>query len=148
MFSSEESIEPFWAEYSGEASGRDPLAIQNSSVVIYSKMIIGITNVTNRIRYNGFFCWIFDTIARNIDKPNSLTEQIRHSRRAELLLAFVMVKNFKEITGVSGSIFATNHIKQRIFLKNGADWEYKKEDGPGLYWKNKYGIFGQYFSGA
>ena len=62
MFSSEESIEPFWAEYSGEASGRDPLAIQNSSVVIYSKMIIGITNVTNRIRYNGFFCWIFDII--------------------------------------------------------------------------------------
>jgi len=37
-----ESVEPFWAEYSTEASGRDPLAIQNSSVVIYANMIVRI----------------------------------------------------------------------------------------------------------
>jgi hypothetical protein len=29
-----EKIQPFWAEYPTEASGRDPLAIQNSRVVI------------------------------------------------------------------------------------------------------------------
>jgi hypothetical protein len=50
----EEKTEPFWAEFSFTATGRDPLAFQNSSVVIYTKMVVGITNVTNRIRYNVF----------------------------------------------------------------------------------------------
>jgi predicted transcriptional regulator len=148
MYNVEEVIEPFWAEYSSEASGRDPLAIQNSSVVIYSKMIVGITNVTNRIRYNGFFCWIFDKIVKSIDKRNSLSEQIRYSRRAELLLAFIMVKKFQGVTGVSGSNYATNNMKSKIRLNEGSDWEYKTEVGSGLYWKFKAGIFGQYYSGV
>jgi DNA-binding PadR family transcriptional regulator len=147
-FSTEEKIEPFWAEFSSAASGRDPLAIQNSSVVIYTKMVVGITNVTNRIRYNGFFCWVFDTILQNIKKKNSLQEQIRYSRRAELLLAYLMVKNFPDVTGVSGSAYAVKNLKSKISLKNGADWESKTEDGPGLYWKFKLGVFGQYYSGV
>jgi len=147
-FTNEEKIEPFWAEFSSAASGRDPLAIQNSSVVIYTKMVVGITNVTNRIRYNGFFCWIFDTILQNIDKKNSLQEQIRYSRRAELLLAYLMVKNFEGITGVSGSAYAAKNLSPAICLKDGADWESKTADGPGLYWKFKLGVFGQYYSGV
>jgi hypothetical protein len=147
-FTTEEKIEPFWAEFSSAASGRDPLAIQNSSVVIYTKMVVGITNVTNRIRYNGFFCWVFDTILQNIKKKNSLQEQIRYSRRAELLLAYLMVKNFPDVTGVSGSAYAAKNLKSKISLKNGADWESKKKDGPGLYWKFKLGVFGQYYSGV
>jgi predicted transcriptional regulator len=147
-YTSDEKIEPFWAEFSSAASGRDPLAIQNSSVVIYTKMVVGITNVTNRIRYNGFFCWIFDTILQNIDKKNSLQEQIRYSRRAELLLAYMMVKNFEGITGVSGSAYAAKNINTLISLKNGADWESKTENEPGLYWKFKLGVFGQYYSGV
>lgn len=147
-YTTEEKIEPFWAEFSSAASGRDPLAIQNSSVVIYTKMVVGITNVTNRIRYNGFFCWIFDTILQNIEKKNSLQEQIRYSRRAELLLAYMMVKNYEGITGVSGSAYAAKNLDTVISLKNGADWESKTEDGPGLYWKFKLGVFGQYYSGV
>ena len=147
-YTSDEKIEPFWAEYASAASGRDPLGIQNSSVVIYTKMVVGITNVTNRIRYNGFFCWVFDTILKKIDKKNSLQEQIRYSRRAELLLAYIMVKNFEGITGVSGSAYAVNNLYNVISLKNGADWESKTEDGHGLYWKFKLGVFGQYYSGV
>ncbi len=146
VYTPEEKIEPFWAEFSSAASGRDPLAIQNSSVVIYTKMVVGITNVTNRIRYNGFFCWVFDTILQNIDKKNSLQEQIRYSRRAELLLAYMMVKNFPDVTGVSGSAYAGKYLDTVISLKKGADWESKTEDGPGLYWKFKLGVFGQYYS--
>src|SRR4030042_116140 len=146
-FTTEEIVEPFWGEFSSAASGRDPLAIQNSSVVIYTKMVVGITNVTNRIRYNGFFCWIFETILHNIVKKNSLQEQIRYSRRAELLLAYMMVKNFPDITGVSGSAYAANHIGDIINLKKGADWEYKKK-GEKVYWQNSQGIFGQYYSGV
>lgn len=147
-YSREEIIEPFWAEYTSEASGRDPLAIQNSSVVIYTKMIVGITNVTNRIRYNGFYCWLIEYIQQNIRKTNSYVEQIRYLRRAELLLAYMMVKVFPETTGVSGSSYAARYMKLKISLRNGADWEAKKEDGYDLYWKFKGGVFGQYYSGV
>ncbi len=147
-YSSEELIEPFWAEYSSAAGGRDPLAIQNSSVVIYTKMMVGITNVTNRIRYNGFYCWLIETILQNISKKNSVVEQIRYLRRAELLLAYMMVKEFPKTTGVSGSAYAAKNIKTKINLRNGADWEAKKEDGHNLYWKFKGGVFGQYYSGV
>ena len=148
MYSVDEITEPFWAEYSSEASGRDPLAIQNSSVVIYTKMVVGITNVTNRIRYNGFYCWLLDAILKSITKTNSLVEQIRYIRRAELLLAYIMVKKFSDTTGVSGSDYAKKNIQSQISLKDGADWDSKIEGGPSLYWKFKFGIFGQYYSGV
>jgi len=145
-YSSEEIVEPFWAEFSTAAKGRDPLAIQNSSVVIYSKMVVGITNVTTRIRYNGFFCWIFDTILQNIDKKNSLQEQIRYSRRAELLLAFVMTKHFNAELGVGGSLYANKNLKSNIDLSEGADWEFKEKGKNNLYWNNHGGIFGQVYA--
>lgn len=144
----QEEITPFWAEYPGEASGRDPLAIQNSSVVIYTKMVVGITNVTNRIRYMGFYCWVFENIALNIKKSNSLSEQMRLNRRAELLLAYIMTTNFPEATGVSGSEYAKKNLRSKISLKNGADWQSKIENGYPLYWKFKFGVFGQYYSGV
>ena len=146
-YTTNETIEPFWAEFSSAASGRDPLAIQNSSVVIYAKMVIGITNVTNRIRYNGFYCWIFDTILKNIKKKNSLHEQMKYSRRAELLLAYIMVHNFHDITGVSGSDYASKNMTTTINLKKGADWEFKQK-GERVYWQASQGIFGQYYSGV
>jgi hypothetical protein len=144
-YTTEDIIEPYWAEYSNEASGRDPLAIQNSSVVIYAKMIVGITNVTNRIRYNGFYCWIFEKILKNSPVKNSEKEQIRYSRRAELLLAYIMVNQYPDVTGVSGTAYAARNVQSNINLKKGADWESKKE-GVTLYWKYKSGIFGQYYS--
>lgn len=148
QYTSDEVIVPFWAEFSNVAGGRDPLAIQNSSVVVYSKMIVGITNLTNRIRYHGFYCWIFDKIALNIKKSNSLSEQIKFYRRAELLLAYVMVHNFPNETGVSGSDYARRNIDSLINLEKGADWKPKKEEDQVLYWKLKTGIFGQYYSGV
>lgn len=144
----EETIEPFWAEHASKASGRDPLAVQNSSVVIYTKMIVGITNVTNRIRYNGFYCWIIDAVLKSITKKNSLIEQICYIRRSELLLAFMMVKEFPKVTGVSGSDYAGKNLQDRLNLKIGADWDYKIQGNNNLYWNNKLGAFGQYFSGV
>jgi hypothetical protein len=143
VYNISESLEPFWAEYVSEASGRDPLAIQNSSVVIYSKLIAGITNVTNRIRYNGFYCWLFDLILKNTTKRNSLVEQIKYIRRGELLIAFIMAENYEKETGVSGRDYATNNLNAKINLKKGADLEYKDKNK--LYWQNPSGIFGQYF---
>jgi hypothetical protein len=138
---------PFWTSNPTEASGRDPLAIQNSSVVIYTNMVVGITNVTNRVRYVGFYCWLFEAITHKVAKTNSLKEQQLYLRRAELLLAYlyVYIEEFKGVTGISGTNFALTHTADKLRLDKGAD---KVKGATSLYWKFGMGVFGQYYSGA
>ena len=147
VYNNEEITEPFWADYPSSASGRDPLAVQNSSVVIYTKMMVGITNVTNRIRYNGFYCWLLELILQKTKVKGSINEQIHFIRRAELLIAYMMVNEFPGVTGVSGSFFAARNLNEHINLSDGADWE-SKIAGHELYWTFKGGVFGQYYSGV
>lgn len=143
---------PFWGAKTNSKGGRDPLAVQNSSVVIYTNMITGITNVTGRVRYNGFFCWLLTLIAKrlgqiDIEKIDSPTEQIKLIRRGELLLAYIMLDSYRDVTGVSGSIFAQHYFNDEIIdLAWGADYENKNKHW--IYWQNAYGIFGQYYIGV
>ena len=154
MFLSEDIIEPFWGAPSGRLGGRDPLGIQNSSVVVYSSLIPGLTNLTRRVRYNGFYCWLLRTIARHLTEidPSSVdskTEQIRYIRRGELLLAYIMVGNpeLGDPNGVSGSRYAREHLDDSddINLVLGADAENGLDK---TFWRNSMGIFGQYYLGA
>ncbi len=154
MFTVEEKAYPFWGHFPSASGGRDPLAVQNSSVVIYTSMIEGITNVTLRVRYNGFYCWLLNLIGRNIFEidaslVDSKASQMRFLRRSELLLAYIMtnIPEFQNVTGVSGSIFAQNHpsIDGVFDLAKGAD----VENGiANTYWRNSMGIFGQYYVGV
>ena len=144
---------PFWGAETISKTGRDPLAVQNSSVVIYDNMIKGITNVTERIRYNGFFCWLLTFIAErlfatNPSKIDNLKEQITYLRRGELLLAYSMQYNYSQVNGVSGSIFAQNNINSEdLNIAEGADIE-NRSKGIRIYWQNRLGIFGQYYIGV
>ena len=142
---------PFWGAETITKTGRDPLAVQNSSVVIYDNMIKGITNVTTRIRYNGFFCWLLTLIAERleaseINKIDNQKEQIKLVRRGELLLAYSMQYNFPQITdGASGAIYVRRNFNtEKINLARGADIENK----PTVYWQNRLGVFGQYYIGV
>lgn len=150
MYEPNETPFPFWGSSRNTKGGRDPLAVQNSSVVIYTNMITGITNVTARVRYNGFFCWLLTMIAEHlgkidISKIDSPSEQIKLIRRGELLLAYIMLDSYPKVTGVSGSIFAEKKIDEDIIdLSLGADYKNK----PKIYWQNPNGIFGQYYIGV
>ncbi|MBR1387900.1 MAG: hypothetical protein IJ553_05815 [Alloprevotella sp.] len=141
---------PFWGAETNRKTGRDPLAVQNSSVVIYDNMVKGVTNMTVRIRYNGFFCWLMTFIAERLQATNPAKidnpkEQIKFIRRGELLLAYAMQYNYPLVNGVSGSIFAQRNINAEVLnLAEGADIENK----PKVYWQNRLGVFGQYFIGV
>ncbi|MDO4756737.1 MAG: hypothetical protein Q4A54_10350 [Parabacteroides sp.] len=154
MFAIEDNIYPFWGHFPSASGGRDPLAVQNSSVVIYTTMIEGITNVTLRVRYNGFYCWLLNLIGKNIfaidaSLVDSKASQMKYLRRAELLLAYIMtnIPEYQSVTGVSGSIYAQNHpaVGDIFNLAKGAD----VENGiTNTYWRNSMGIFGQYYVGV
>lgn len=154
MYEAFDAIEPFWGAETTRKSGRDPLAVQNSSVVIYVNMISGITNVTSRVRYNGFFCWLLTFIAERLQqtspsKIDNPKEQIKYIRRGELLLAYAMHYNYPQILGVNGSIYTTNHFSDnKLDIAAGADIDYKQKKEQGLYWQNSKGVFGQYYLGV
>ena len=147
QFKVEEITSPFWAKESTQSSGRDPLAIQNSSVVIYTRMMTGITNVTNRLRYIGFFCWCFEQYLTENSGRYSHKDQFFHLRRAELLMAYLMVEHFSEELGVSGTNLARSASGNLVDLSRGADLDRRSDDNK-MYWQFPQGIFGQYFSGV
>ena len=49
--------DPAWTEYK-KKSGLDPLGMQNSSINLYQRLLPGISNVTLRVRYYGFYAWL------------------------------------------------------------------------------------------
>ncbi len=149
-FSVNDKKEPFWASDSSIASGRDPLAIQNSSTTIYITLLMGLTNVTQRIRYYGFYCWILRAYLNDdsIPKKNSKEEEIRHIRRAELLVASMMVEQFPDVLGISGTDYPSRIEEDLIDLIKGADLDYKRQGKEKPYWKFKNGVFGQNFVGV
>lgn len=68
--------------------GLDPLGMQNAGVVLYQALLPGISNITLRMRYYGFFCWLSDAYARRgVATDFEIWRQ--WVRRAEALLALV-----------------------------------------------------------
>ena len=77
--------------------GLDPLGMQNAGVVLYQALLPGISNITLRMRYYGFFCWLSDAYARRgVTTDFEIWRQ--WVRRAEALLALVCA----DATGQSG----------------------------------------------
>lgn len=77
--------------------GLDPLGMQNAGVVLYQALLPGISNITLRMRYYGFFCWLSDAYARRgVTTDFEIWRQ--WVRRAEALFALVCA----DATGQSG----------------------------------------------
>lgn len=109
------STYPFWGASINLITGLDPLSLQTTSEATYSVLLSGITNLTNRMRYYGFYCWLLDFYFKQETKGNS-TEQYKFIRRAELMVAILMQSEREEVLQVTGSNFASNMIQYRIFL--------------------------------
>lgn len=146
----------YWAASAGFVAGRDALGIQNSSVALYSILLPGITNVSERIRYFGFNCWLLKQYHDlDIDKE-SKEHQYNFIRRGELVISFLMQHLHPDYGSIPGKLFAADFYDQlknegHISIGNGANLNMGLVDDKGisrLYWKNTSGAFGQYFYGA
>ncbi len=137
----------FWGSKNSFVTGLDPLGLQNTPISTYALLLPGITNLTNRIRYYGFYCWLLDYYARNI-RHTDPTEQYNFIRKAELTMAIVMKSMNPDYSQVTGSRFASEMIQKLndtyYDIENNA---VKKGDNP-TYWKGPSGAFGQYYVGA
>ncbi|MGZ9086893.1 MAG: hypothetical protein ACXW3R_15470, partial [Rhodoplanes sp.] len=94
---------PEWTEYR-KKNGLDPLGMQNTSISLYQTLLLGISNVTLRIRYYGLYAWLSSIYARQIGDTDPKTWQ-RFLRRAEALYALTAQHHGNE-TGVAGILWA------------------------------------------
>lgn len=138
---------PFWGSSINLITGLDPLSLQTTSEATYATMLPGISNLTNRLRYYGFYCWLLDFYFKKEKQGNS-TEQYKFIRRGELMIAILMQSEKKEVLQITGSSFAADLINNQagksFDLAAGAD---KDNTDKKVYWKYSSGAFGQYYFG-
>ena len=129
---------PEWTEYR-KKNGLDPLGMQNSSISLYQTFLPGISNVTLRMRYYGYYAWLCMTYAQRI-RSTDPEDWKRFIRRAEALYALIACKRGGE-TGVAGIEWA-----QRTLDANGTDsidFATAAEPGSEVYYlKQAWGIYG------
>lgn len=144
IYNTKDSNEVFWATIDGFKNGRDPLGIENSSVALYSLLVPGLTNLTGRVRYYSFFCWLLSEykLLRRNGKMSEL-EQYDFIRRAELAMAFIM-KPYPHTTSVVGRLYTQGFNNSPYNLSVGADLHTEGRK----YWEFEFGAFGQYYLGS
>lgn len=137
----------FWGAKNEFITGLDPLGLQNTSVAAYSYLLPGVTNLTNRIRYYGLYCWLFEYYARHIRETDP-QKQNNFIRKAELMMALIMKSKNPDFSQVTGSRFAGNLISGNSNDFYDLEANAVKTGNNKTYWKFSSGAFGQYYAGA
>lgn len=136
---------PAWTEL-GEQGGLDPLGMQNTSITLYQSLLPGISNITLRMRYYGFYAWLVSVYAREKRVPNKKVWQV-FVRRAEALLALTVAHHGEE-AGVAGIEWARKrHSAAEKSAETTIDFRHdalppSKGDSKGKYLKQAMGVFG------
>lgn len=137
-----------WTERGSFSSGRDPLGFQAASVRLYTSLIPGLTNVTNRLRYYSYYCWVlwqFEQLCHT-SREERWAEFIR---RAEYLLALAcQIGDPGNAAGMAGSDKASQEagVPGRMVYDLVALTE--RPGTNGQYLKARYGNFGQFYAAS
>src|ERR1043166_8400706 len=81
-----------WVQRPKYKKGLDPLGVQQPCIAVYSALLPGITNVTDRIIYFGFGPWFVWSYAQRYTKTTA-SNFIDMLRRAEVLLTLIGVRH-------------------------------------------------------
>jgi hypothetical protein len=131
------SAEPEWTERA-QKRGLDPLGMQNAGVALYQTLLPGISNVTLRMRYYGFYCWVSDAYARS-GATDDFDAWRSWVRRSEALYALVS----SHTTG-QGGVGGVEWADRRLALNEDViDFaEAASSDGAERYLRQSLGVFG------
>jgi len=138
-----------WLKYRKNLRGRDPLGVQAINIHLYSVLIPGITNVTDRLRYYSFFPWVLKTYKNE----NIKLDFVPFLRRAEFLFSIITNYHHRDQVGWSGHMVGTMVMGQAFSeLSENKKITLSKytglEEGGQRYFKNRLGGFGQYYLGV
>jgi hypothetical protein len=131
--------------------GRDPLGMQATSVRLYRSLVPGLTNVTNRLRYYSFYCWVVELFERNAHSDDPVL-WARCIRRAEALYAVASyIHEAREAHGLGGGNWAAAR-RREIGEGKAGRFEFRQwtdlrgqPGAPRQYLDAKSGNFGQFY---
>lgn len=137
-----------WTKPGSFSAGRDPLGFQAASVRLYTSLVPGLTNVTNRLRYYSFYCWVlwqFEQI-HHTSKEDKWIEFIRRSEAAIALAC--LIGDPAKAVGMAGSDWwrdaaADPSIRTFDLIK-----PTNRPGKEGQYLKAKFGNFGQFYTAS
>jgi hypothetical protein len=157
-------IVPFFNKKINVVRGLDPLGLQNSSVRAYSLLLPGLNNVTGKVQYYSFYCWLFQQyyILNKSADENNLKRFIRFAEYTIALLSQMETEDLKKVQAIPGSNYAFRQLEDGVFkhqlkqhtfnLTETVETPKKKvidyKSTEKTYWKYKFGAFGQYYLGA
>lgn len=141
--------------------GLDHLGVQVVSGNLYTLLLPGITNVTDRARYYSFYPWVFDRYAQKGPAQRDRIAWLTWIRRFDF--AFCMASVAHEIssgvfetaaTGVVGADTARDRLRgapknAMIDVRSAADLDVSgKVPKTDAYFQNNEGGLGQYYKGS
>ena len=149
VIKSNQSITPFFGERMSFIRGLDPLGLQNTSDTTYTLLMPGLNNVTGRIRYYSFYCWLLDQYS----KTNGSTDpaiQKKFIRSAEYIIALTSQFYNGENGSIPGSNYAKAEVQNQDIKVHDLNAGIYKPDGTtaNTYWNYSWGAFGQYYIGS
>lgn len=86
-----EAIIPFFNKTPELVAGLNQLGMRNQAEVLFTSLLPGLNNVSNRVRYYSFYCWLIREFYREREQVVE-SEFNQFIRRAEYLLALVHTK--------------------------------------------------------
>lgn len=148
---------PFLGDQGSIINGLDQLGLQGVPEATFQKLLHGLNNVTGRIRYYAFYCWLLGQYMEGVGgryAEEGASEdpalQKRFIRAGEFIMSLIGQHPDLQLTNIPGSTFA-----QKLWEDNpegpfhlGAAI-YNAEGGTDRsYWKYSSGAFGQYYLGS
>ena len=145
-----DSIVPYWGKGKDAKMGLNQLGMRTIVEALFASLLPGMNNVTDRIRYYSFYCWLLNRFkdagvgpARQYPREDFIT----FLRTSEYLLANINYYTGNTI-GIPGITYVYNHIEaspEEISLAEGIT---TPNGTAGSYWANRWGIFGQYYAAS
>lgn len=137
-----------WTKRGSFSAGRDPLGFQAASVRLYTSLVPGLTNVTNRLRYYSFYCWVIWQFEQ-IHHTTKEDKWIEFIRRCEAAIALAcQIGDAANAHGMAGSEWGRDEAddtSKKIFdlIK-----PTNRPGEDGQYLKARYGNFGQFYTAS
>lgn len=149
VLQSNEILVPFFSRPMTFVRGLDPLGLQNTSEATFAMLLPGLNNVTGRIRYYSFYCWLLNEYAKRNGSTDP-SEQRKFIRRAELIVALINRSSDEEVSAIPGSNYANKLLNDDSISNYNLQTGTYNDDGSteGTYWKYASGAFGQYYVGS
>ncbi|MBR4115112.1 MAG: hypothetical protein IKK40_03800, partial [Bacteroidales bacterium] len=141
-------VVPFWGKESNLKVGLNQLGIRNVAEQMFATLLPGLNNVSARIRYYSFYCWLLSMFykgKKDVDKKTFVT----YIRKSELLSALIHAANNQISAGIPGIQYAQDNYPKENALYNLQLGIYNKDGSTShTYWAMSGGVFRQYYSAS